>query len=445
MNASLLIDNVQLLTPRGMDWGHIVVSNQRILSAGFGPTPEGIEARQRINGGGRTVMAGVIDTHVHFRDPGLTHKGDMYSESRAAVSGGVTSVIDMPNTIPATTTTAALQAKHRRAAEVSAVNYGFFLGATENNLDEIRRADPAMYAGIKIFMGSTTGNMLLADHQKLRTLLSEVSALFAVHAESNSVIEYNLQRLGREHPEGLPVSLHPQIRSRRACFQAARTIVDMAREAGARLHVLHLSTADELALYDAAYPRITFETCPQYLLFSSEDYARRGTRIKCNPAIKKTADREALRHAVCDGRISTIATDHAPHLPDEKCGDALTAASGMPSVQFALPLMLTLADSGVLSHERVCSAMTQQPAEIFGIKDRGELRPGAYADIVMLEQGRYTISDGNVTSLCGWTPYAGMEVTRRVAATWVNGHLAYTNVDGVMSDAHAMPLEYKHN
>lgn len=442
MNAELLIDSVKLLTPEGWDWGHIVVNNQRILAVGNGPAPEGIEAAEHIDGHGATIMAGAIDEHVHFRDSGITERGDMCTESHAAVAGGVTSFIDMPNTKPATVTMADLEAKKRRAAEVSVANYGFYLGATADNFDEIINADKTEYAGVKIFLGSSTGNLLLNDMRRIRRLFESTDALFAVHAENNGIIEMNRARLEAQHGKDLPVKFHPEIRDRWACVAEASAIVRLARETGARLHVLHVSTADELALVSPEYPRITFETCPQYLVFDDADYERLGAKIKCNPAIKSVTDKMRLRQAIEDGRITTVGTDHAPHLLADKQGGALTAVSGMPSVQFALPLMLSLADDGAFTHERVARVMCEAPARLFGIKDRGVLKPGAYADFTMLVQQPHTVTDADVISRCGWTPYAGMQLNWQVCATWVNGTKVYDRDSGVAPGAHGKALKF---
>ncbi len=425
MNAGLLIDNVQLLTPEGKCWGHIVVDDRHIVAVGPGPVPEGIEAVEHVDGEGGLLMAGCIDEHVHFREPGLTRKGDIESESRAAVAGGVTSFIDMPNTVPPTVSVDALEQKLSIAGEVSAANYGFYLGATAHNLEEIKRVDPTRYAGVKIFAGSTTGNMLLDDAGTVRRFFKEVDKLFAVHAESNKVIAENVARYKALYGEELPVTLHPDIRSRQACYQCASQLVEMARETGARMHLLHVSTVDELSLYSPDFPNVTFETCPQYLTFERADYERLGARIKCNPAIKDDTDRQGLLQAVADGRIATVGTDHAPHLLEEKQGGALTAVSGLPSIQYSLPLMLTLADDGAFTHARVADVMCAAPARLFGIKDRGVLAEGSYADLVLLRRGDYITSDDDVVSRCGWTPYDSMHLNWQVAATWVNGHQVY--------------------
>lgn len=417
--------------------GWLAVTDRYILALGPGDPPSHLSPREAITGNSdMLLMPGAIDEHVHFRDPGLTHKADMATESAAAVAGGVTSFLDMPNTKPQTVSQAALADKLNRAAEVSVANYGFYIGATADNINEILATDFSAVSGVKIFLGSSTGNMLLDDPNLLRRLFNEVDALFAVHAESEQTITAN-RRLAETFGGTVPVELHPIIRSRKACFEASAKIVALARETGARLHLLHVSTADELALLDPErYPNITAETCPQYLLFDSGDYRSLGTRIKCNPAIKTEVDRHALTRAVASGKIACVATDHAPHLLSEKQGDALTAVSGMPMIQFSLPAMLSLADQGLVSEDRVVDAMCSAPASIYRIQGRGVLQPGNFADLVMVESLHqpHTVTDADVISRCGWTPLQGRQLTRRVVRTWVNGQAP--------SPAAAMPLRF---
>lgn len=438
-NAAIV--NEDKLTSRG--W--LAVEGDTIHSLGEGMPPEELEAGERVDAAGALLMPGAIDEHVHFRDPGLTQKADMLTESRAAVAGGVTSFIDMPNTRPATVTLTALEEKMRRAAEVSVANYGFFLGATNNNIEELLRADYTRVAGVKIFLGSSTGNMLVDDSSTINRIFREVPALIAVHAESEAIIRANRQRVTAEAGNDPDVSYHPVIRDAAACLEATRLAVETARRTGARLHVMHVSTADELQFFtpggDVARKRVTAETCPQYLMFDSGDYATLGTRIKCNPAIKGHIDRDALRLAVANGRIDTIATDHAPHLLAEKQGGALTAVSGMPMVQFSLPLMLTLASRGLMDITRVVRLMCHNPAELFGIERRGFLRPGCFADLTLVERRRHTVEDADVISRCGWTPLKGMTLDFAVASTWVNGRRVWNGAE-TASDAAGRPLRF---
>lgn len=423
--TDLLIHNADIVSDGRRFHGWLTADADGMIAAtGEGHAPQ-VEARRSVDADGALLLPGVIDEHVHLRDPGMTHKGDMATETRAALAGGVTSVIDMPNTRPATTTIAAWEAKMQRAAAASACNYAFYLGATNSNLDELRRADYRRVPGVKLFLGSSTGNMLVDSDDTITRIFREIPALIAVHAEDEATIAANRRRFDAQ-PEP-PVEQHRLIRSREACLKATRRAVELARKTGARLHVMHISTADELTLFSADAPackRITAETCPSYLTFGgADDYRRLGARIKCNPAIKEAADRDALRRAVADGVIDTIATDHAPHLLAEKQGGALTAMSGMPMLQFSLPLMLTLADDPDVPFaiEDVVRVMAHNPATIYGIDRRGFLRPGYHADLTLVCRSRHTVADADVIGPCGWTPLAGMTLGWRVARTWVNG------------------------
>ena len=432
MNDITLIHNACIVNEGTSFLGYVAIRGEFIDKVAAGePDAELIGAASTvIDAAGRLLLPGVIDTHVHFRDPGLTHKADMATESRAAVAGGVTSFIDMPNTRPATTTMAEVEAKLARAAEVSVANYGFFIGATADNLDELRTADYSRCAGVKLFMGSSTGNMLVDNSEAIDRLFAEVPALVAVHAEDETLLRQRREAIVERYGEQLSLDFHPVIRNHDVCFEASRRIVEIARRHNHRLHLLHISTAQELTLLQPGEPStklITAETCPQYLAFSDEQYPMLGTRIKCNPAIKRPADRDALRQAVTDGVIDTIATDHAPHLPEEKQGTALTAASGMPMIQFSLTLMLQMADEGIFDIYTIVREMCHNPATIYGIDRRGFIREGYYADLVLVNNDcePYTITDQWVISRCGWTPLAGLTVGNKVDMTFVNGHPAY--------------------
>ncbi len=404
--------------------------------------------------GGKMLIPGVIDTHVHFRDPGMTEKGDIATESKAAIAGGVTSYIDMPNTRPATVSMKAVESKMRRAAEESSANYGFFIGATNDNVDELLAADYNCVAGVKLFMGSSTGNMLVDCDSTLDDIFARVPAVIAVHAEDEAVIAAAKERLAAEYNGDIPVECHPDMRPREACVAATDHAIRLAGKYGSRLHVCHISTADELQHIKAAKAegvKVTAETCPQYLLFDRNDFLVSGARIKCNPAIKEPSDRIALLRELHRGVIDSIATDHAPHQPGQKEGNALTAASGMPMVQFSLPAMMD-----VMRYEPECEGMTaadvvelmcHAPARIFGIDRRGFLRPGYYADIVMLSGGdgcgiasSHKISNEDVVSRCGWTPLAGRALSCKVETVILNGEVAYTG--GVFRRANALPLRF---
>ena len=429
---SKLFHNAQLVNEGSVTRGWLMTEGDKIARIGHGDIPAGLTADEITDCGGAYLIPGVIDTHVHFRDPGLTEKADMATESRAALAGGVTSFIDMPNTKPATVSMEAVEGKMARAAEVSEANYGFFIGATNDNLDQLLRADYSRVAGIKLFLGSSTGNMLVDDNNTLDTLFAKAPALIAVHAEDEAIIRSSRDRLTAEHPEGIPVEMHPDVRPREACIAATRHAIDLAERNSARVHICHISTADDLQLIAEAKARgvkVTAETCPQYLMFDRNDFLRLGARIKCNPAIKEPADRIALlRELRPGGVIDTIATDHAPHLPAQKEGNALTAASGMPMVQFSLPAMLDLAssdpDAEGLDIARIVELMCHAPARLLDIDRRGYLREGYYADLVIVAPvampGR-RITDADVVSRCGWTPLDGRTLGWEVRRTLVNG------------------------
>lgn len=412
--------------------GTIVVDNGRIQRVDAGRISLSTvdrEAYDICDCEGRMVLPGVIDAHVHFRQPGLTEKGDLHSESLAAIAGGVTSYFDMPNTAPATTTIETWEQKNRMASEVSAANYAFFMGVTNSNIEHLLHADPTRIPGLKLFLGSSTGDMLVDDDSTIIRLFLEFKGVIACHAESERRIVENRQRLLEQYPDGIPLKLHHMLRSRQACVEASAHAIELARRTGARLHLLHVSTEDELALLSDAplsENRISAETCPHYLYFDASSVETTGGLTKCNPAIKEDSDRRALLRALRDGRIDIVATDHAPHLLAQKQGNALTAASGMPSIQFALPLMLQLARNGNFTYESVVEKMCNNPARLYAIDRRGFIRPRYWADFAIIDpDADYTITNDDVISTCGWTPYAGQHLTFRVEQTWLNGRLAY--------------------
>lgn len=425
---STLYHNAVIVNDGEENYGWLLVEGDFIKARGAGEAdPYTLDlADEVVDCHGAYLLPGVIDTHVHFREPGMTEKADIASESRAALAGGVTSVIDMPNTNPPTVTLEALAEKQRLGAEKSAVAYGCFIGATDKNLDTLLAADYTRTAGIKLFMGSSTGGMLVQDGDTLDRLFAEAPAIIAVHAEDEAIIAAARERLKEEYPDGIPVDLHPDVRPREACVAATRRAIALAERHDTRLHICHVSTADELRLIAEAKARgvkVTAETCPQYLLFDRSDLLTLGARVKCNPAVKDASDRIALIRALATaGPIDTIATDHAPHLLRQKEGNALTAASGMPMVQFSLAAMLDLMDSDpeageVLTLPQVVNLMCHRPADIFGIASRGYLRPGYYADIVMAERlplPGHKVTDADVVSRCGWTPLAGRSLGWRV-------------------------------
>ena len=383
------------------------------------PGAEVIDAR------GCLLIPGVIDDHVHMREPGLTHKATMDSETSAAAAGGVTTVMDMPNTIPQTTTIQTWQEKMQIGAQHCHVNYAFYLGATNDNLEEIRRVDATRVPGIKLFMGSSTGNMLVDDEETLRQIFRQSPTLVMTHCEDTRRINRRMAEMQALYGDDPDVGHHPDIRDAEACYASTALAVRMARETGARLHVAHITTERELALFSSDNAQITAEACVAHLLFCRKDYARLGTRIKCNPAIKETSDRNALRLALNDGRITTVATDHAPHQLSEKQGGCRRAASGMPMVQFSLPAMMTLADEGILPHRRVVELMCHAPARLFDIEGRGFIREGYQADLTLLRHTPWEVTSDCIQSLCGWSPMEGQTLAWHVERTWVNGQMVW--------------------
>ncbi|MCM1021737.1 MAG: dihydroorotase [Muribaculum sp.] len=442
MNMNLLHNAIIIDSGRRYR-GYVAFDDEFIVAVGEGDVPSQLllqASDKACDLQGAYLMPGVIDDQVHFRDPGLTHKADIATESAAAAAGGVTSFMDMPNTKPPTVTVEALQAKLARAEKVSVVNYAFFLGGTNDNLSELLKADYTRIPGVKLFLGSSTGNMLVDNEHELDAIFSKVPALIAIHSEDEATICRNREAAIKQYaPDEPPVDQHPLIRSHEACLTSTCAAIERAHRFGTRLHVLHISTEAETRLFTSehlAQKKITAEVTVQHLWFTEADYTRLGTRIKMNPAIKTAADRDALRRALRDGRIDIVATDHAPHLPQEKEGGAISAASGAPMVQYSLPLMLEMADQGVFTHELVVEKMCNAPAELFGIDRRGRLCAGYYADITVVRPNSpYQISDSDTLSRCGWTPLAGTVLHNRVEQTWVNGRKVFDIPNGVAPDA----------
>jgi dihydroorotase len=436
----ILFKNVILADTNSLGW--LLVDGNFIIRRGTGMPDAEIPDAEIVDGEGRTLMAGAIDVHVHFREPGLTHKADIASESRAAVAGGVTSFVDMPNTVPQTTTVAALDDKMERAARTSVANYGFFIGATNSNLDTLLSVDPTRVAGVKLFLGSSTGNMLVDSAGTLDALFSSVKLPISVHAEDEATIATQREMAVKLYGEDLPIKAHTFIRPVEACVSATERAIDLAERHGAHLHIAHVTTADEVEMIRRARARgvnITCEVSPHHLLWCDEDYDRLGSRIKMNPSVKSRTDRDALRSAVADGTIDIIATDHAPHTVEEKQGTALTAMSGAPMVQFSLTTMLDM--FGV---ETVNRTMCARPAEIFKIDRRGKMDVGCHADLVLVDMNApHVVTDSDVISRCGWTPINGLTVKSAVVATWVNGECVYK--DATITDSHAaMALKFNH-
>ena len=396
-----------------------------------------------INAEGCYLLPGVIDDHVHFREPGLTAKADIESESRAAAAGGVTTYIDMPNTLPQTTTVEALKQKRVLAAHKSHVNYGFFVGATRNNIDELRSLNRRKVCGIKLFMGASTGNMLVDDEEALDRLFEQARLPIMTHCEDGAMIAENMAACKAQYGDDPDVALHSRIRSAEACYASTAEAVRLAKKWGARLHVAHISTAKELELFTPGDSRITAEVCLPHLLFTEADYARLGSRIKCNPAVKTAEDRDALRKALTDGRISVIGTDHAPHTIADKQGGAARAASGMPTLQFSLVSMLQLVDEGVLSLERMVELMCHAPARLFNIEGRGYLREGYKADLVLVRpHSPWTLTPNKIESRCNWSPLEGRRFNWQVEKTFCNGYLIYNNGQITDETFHGQPVTF---
>ena len=413
-------------------YGSLVMENDVIAEVIEGKEIPCGNYDRKIDATGLFVLPGVIDSHVHFREPGLTAKADIGTESEAAAYGGVTTFFDMPNTVPQTTSVDALDAKFRIAREKSHVNYSFFFGATNSNTDALQTLDRHVVPGVKLFMGASTGNMLVDSDDSLRKIFSNATMPVMVHCEDTGMINANMIEAKSRYGDDPDVALHPLIRSEEACYASSSRAVRMARTYGTRLHVAHVSTAKELELFGHD-GNITAEAVIAHLFFSDEDYARLGTRIKCNPAVKTAYDRSELRKALSSGAISTVGTDHAPHLLKDKEGRCARAASGMPMIQFSLVTMLELVDNGVLDMERLVRLMCHNPADIFEVRGRGYLRKGYKADIVLVGRDRrWTVTGDTVRSKCGWSPMEGHTYDWRVVKTICNGQVVYD--DGTFYD-----------
>lgn len=410
--------------------GDLLVEKGRIakIDTSIGPNNTNVKV---IDAEGKFLIPGVIDDQVHFREPGLTHKGDIASESAAAVAGGITSYMEQPNTKPAATTIEELEKKYRRAAEVSLANYSFNMGATNDNLEELKRVSKTDVAGIKIFMGSSTGNMLV-DAQKTLEGIFQLDHQLITHCEDEATIKANLEAAKAQYGEDIPMSMHPKIRSEKACLLSSTTAVEMANKYNSRLHVFHISTGVETKLFSnkksLAEKRITAEVCVHHLWFDDSQYDKKGSLIKWNPAVKTAEDRELLWKALLDDRIDVIATDHAPHTKQEKANTYLNAPSGGPLVQHALPAMMEKVHDGVMDMETLVEKMCHNPAILFRVEDRGFLREGYHADFVLVDPNRpWSVDKDNTLYKCGWSPFEGTLFKSRVTHTFVGGHLVYRN------------------
>ena len=423
------IKNARIVNEGQVFEGSLVIADEiieEVLKADESPSAACEEA---IDAQGCYLLPGVIDDHVHFRDPGLTHKADMHTESMAAAAGGVTSYMDMPNTNPQTTTLEALEDKFKDAATKSIVNYSFYFGATNNNADSLPLLDKKKVCGVKLFMGASTGNMLVDQMDTLKNIFANAGMLIATHCEDQNIISANAAAYKEKYGEDPDIKYHPAIRSEEACYQSSSLAVQLAKETGARLHIMHISTAKELELLEnkpIAEKNITAEACVSHLFFCDEEYETFGARIKCNPAIKSKNDRDALRQALTGNLIDVIGTDHAPHLLSEKQGGALKAVSGMPTLQFSLTAVMELVHEGSLSIEQLVQKMCHAPATLYQIKNRGYIRPGYQADLVLVNPSEeWTVNNECILSKCGWSPMEGQTFHSKVIKTFANGHLVY--------------------
>lgn len=426
---SILIKNGLLINENQQFIADIYIENGLIAEI----SKNGISriADKTIDASGKWVVPGVIDDQVHFREPGLTHKAEIYTEAKAAVAGGTTSYMEMPNTVPQATTQKELAKKYARANDCSLANYSFFMGGTNDNIEEVLKTDPKTVCGVKLFMGSSTGDMLVDNEDTLRSIFSQTPMLIATHCEDEETIRRNTAAFVAKYGEDIPMEAHPIIRDEEACYLSSKMASDLAREYNARLHILHISTAKEIALFTNAIPlaqkRITAEVCVHHLSFNDTHYAEKGSLIKCNPAIKSEADHNALWHALNNDYFDIIATDHAPHTWEEKQNKYAKAPSGLPLVQHSLQLMLEHAKTGKITVTKVIEKMCHAPADLFGIQKRGYLREGYYADIVILNpETQVTVSKNNILYKCGWSPLEGDTFTTAIEQTIVSGHLAYS-------------------
>jgi dihydroorotase len=427
MMSSLLIINADVVNEGRRFTADVLIDEGRIAAVG-----KDLQARvadRVIDAAGRLLIPGMIDDQVHFREPGLTHKADVASESRAAVAGGITSFMEMPNTNPPTLDLERLEAKHARAAQVSRANYSFYLGASNDNIDAVRAVRVGQCCGVKVFMGASTGNMLVDNEQTLDAIFADSPLLIATHCEDTPTIQANEAEFRQRYGEKVPMSAHPLIRSEAACLKSSTLAVELARRHQARLHVLHITTARELELFSpgpVAGKRITAEACVHHLFFDQNDYAQKGTLIKCNPAIKRPQDRAALLAAVCEDRIDVIATDHAPHTLAEKAATYFKAPAGLPLVQDALPSLFEHVHAGRLSLETLVHKTSHAVAECFGIEERGYIREGYWADLALVELcAPYARERDQVLYKCGWSPFEGRHFHARIAMTLVNGKVAF--------------------
>lgn len=425
---STVITNAKIINEGRVIEADVLIRKDRIEKIGTGISTQ---HAQVIDAQGQLLMPGVIDDQVHFREPGLTHKATIYTEAKAAVAGGVTSFMEMPNTVPPVFTQELLEGKYQLAARTSLANYSFFMGASNDNLEDVMKTDITQVCGLKIFMGSSTGNLLVDNPDVLAAFFSRFPALIATHCEDEPTIRKNTADFKAKYGDTMSVKYHPQIRSEEACYKSSSFAVDLAKKYGTRLHILHISTAREIQLFNNTIPlsqkKITAEACVHHLWFNETDYDRLGMLIKWNPAIKTAADQQAIFHAVLDNNIDVIATDHAPHTLEEKKNGYFQAPSGGPLIQHSLVAMLEFYHQKKISLEMIVQKMAHNPAILFQIQDRGFIREGYYADLVLVNPSKpWTVHKDNILAKCGWSPFEGTTFQSTVTHTWVSGHLAFT-------------------
>lgn len=428
--ASTLIKNASVVNEGKIIKADVFIENNWIAQVSENPIE--YKADTIIDATGKYLLPGCIDDQVHFREPGLTHKAEIYTESKAAVAGGVTSFMEMPNTIPNTFTQELLEEKYKRASEVSLANYSFFMGASNDNIEEVLKTNPKNVCGIKVFMGSSTGNMLVDKKETLENIFSKSKLLIATHCEDEPTVKKNMALYKEKYGENVPIEAHPLIRSEEACYLSSSFAVELAKKHNTRLHILHISTAKELDLFDNTTPlkqkRITSEACIHHLWFSDEDYKTKGNFIKWNPAVKTKSDRDAILKGVLENKIDVIATDHAPHTVEEKEQSYFKAPSGGPLVQHSLVAMLELYHQGKISLEKIAEKMAHAVADCFEIEKRGYIREGYFADLVLVDLNKPWMADPvNNLYKCGWSPFDGYTFKSKVTHTFINGHLAYHN------------------
>ncbi|WP_291786444.1 dihydroorotase [Cecembia sp.] len=427
---SILITGANIVNEGEITRSDVLVQDGLIYN--IGKDLSEFEADIHIQADGKYIFPGLIDDQVHFREPGLTHKAEIYTEAKAAVAGGVTSYMEMPNTVPQAVTIDLLEEKYSIASEKSLANYSFFFGATNDNIDEILKLDPENVCGVKVFQGSSTGNMLVDNQESLERIFAECKMLIATHSENDNIIKANLEKYKKEYGEDIPVKFHPKIRSEEACYDASKKVVDMARKYGSKLHVLHISTGKEVDLFDPHIPleekRITAEACIHHLWFSEEDYEEKGNLIKWNPAVKTKADRDRILEGVLNGNIDVIATDHAPHTLEEKSKAYAAAPSGGPLVQHSLVALLDMYHDGKIRLDEIARKTAHNVAILFEIEKRGYIRPGYHADLVVVDlDSPWKVDKNNILSKCGWSPFEGHTFRSKVTHTIVSGHLVYDN------------------